>query len=152
MRLFRRFLFLAFWLALIFKVAGAQGQVPVKAPIEVVMDGKRYPSLHAYQLDRLKLKMGEVFSGIPLQEFDDQELVSIIEELRRDQAAAQGEGNTDSIPGTSSQTDSLSKEGSGEDVLLMEEMLKGYKEGHEEAPNLILDSEKMKTITISPPR
>jgi hypothetical protein len=115
------------------------------------MDGKSYPSTHAYQLDRLKLKMRGVLSGTSLQEFDDQELISILKELRREQTASPGGGNADPIPGVSSQSAPSSKEGSAEEALLMEEMLKGYREKHGETPDLILDPQKMKTITIPPP-
>lgn len=130
--------------------AGAQEKVPAKASIEVVMDGKSYPSMHAYQRDRLKSRMKEGFFGIRLEEFDDQELVSIIGELRQEQRNSQvgGEEYPDPVPGTVSQSASFLKEESKENVLLMEEMLQGYKEKHGTAPTLILAPEKIKTITI----
>lgn len=129
--------------------AGAQDS-PGKASIEVVMEGKSYPSLHAYQLDRLKLRMRESFSGISLQEFDDHELISLIGELRQEQTTSQtqGERNLAPVPGTVSPSASFDQEESNDDVLRMEEMLQGYREKHGETPHLILAPEKIKTITI----
>ena len=149
MKLFHRLIFLVLLPASISGAAGAQDK-SVKASIEVVMDGKSYPSLHAYQLDRLKLRMRESFSGISLQEFNDHELISLIGELRQEQTTpqAQGERNFVSVPGTVSPSLSFDQEESNEDVLRMEEMLQGYSEKHGKTPRLILAPEKIKTITI----
>lgn len=60
----------------------AQAAKTSRDPIEVFADGKRYPSLHAYKLQRLKDNLRGVLSPGQLREFSAEEISAVILEIK----------------------------------------------------------------------
>lgn len=101
-------------------------------PVEVVVAGKRYPSLHAYKLQQLKDNLRGVLSPGQLREFSEEEISAVIREIQAQPPVMAAAPVTDTHIGQ------------------MEEMLKDYRAEHPSAPSLEVDSGKIRTIIIKP--
>lgn len=120
--------------------AFAQSPDPSKESAEVVVAGKRYPSLRAYKLQRLKDDLGGVLSPAQLREFSAAEIVAVIHELQtQPPVTAQPPAREQTVPAEDPQAGQ------------MEEMLKDYRAAHPGAPSLEVDPQKVKTVIIKPP-
>ena len=132
-------LFFLVYIALPLVYASAQSSDASQDSIEVVVGGKRYPSLHAYKLQRLKDDLRGALSPAQLREFSTEEIYAVIQQLK-DQ------------PPVMTQPPSQERTVPAEDpqVGQMEEMLKGYRAEHPDDPSLEMDPQKIKTIIIKP--
>ncbi|GEM_PF-4261585 len=113
--------------------AFAQSAKKSEEPIEVVVGGKTYPSLHAYKLQRFKDDLRGVLSSAELREFSAREIAAVILELQ-------------SQPSAPEVTEPAADGKTGE----MEEMLEDYRAAHPDAPPPEADPRKVKTIIIKP--
>ncbi len=125
-------------------------------PVKIIVDGKRYPSLHAYKLKRLKEELKQVLSAGQIREFSEEELCAIIKELKEPDA----DGNS---PDTQKEeTRSPSPDATGDikepsrgpdkdpDTVQMKEMLHDYLNRHKDVSPVVFDPQKVKTIIIQP--
>ena len=110
-----------------------------RAPIEIFADGKRYPSLHAYKLQRLKDHLRGVLSPGQLREFSAEEISAIIREIQNQPPVmAQLPAPKPAV----SPADARSK--------LIEEALENYNARYGDGPSVTVDPVKGKTIIIQP--
>ncbi len=134
---------LVFFVAFISVPAGyvfAQASETSRDPVEIFADGKRYPSLHAYKLQRLKDDLRGVLSPAELREFSAQEISVIIREIKtQPPVMAQIPVQEVKAPATDARI--------GE----MEEMLKDYSAAQNRGdPSLAVDPARVKTVIVKP--
>ena len=111
-----------------------------QGPVEVVVAGKRYPSLHAYKLQQLKDHLRGVLSSGQLREFSAEEISAIIREIQNQPPVmAQLPAPKPAV----SPADARSK--------LIEEALENYNAQYGDDPASTIDSVRGKTIIIKPP-
>lgn len=134
---------LGFFVAFIILPAGyvfAQAAETSRDPVEIFANGKRYPSVHAYKLQRLKDDLRGVLSPAELREFSAQEISAVIREIKtQPPVMAQTPAQEVKAPATDAQI--------GE----MEEMLKDYNAAqNRDNPSLAVDPAKVKTVVVNP--
>lgn len=133
---------LVFLIAFIVLPAGyvfAQAAKTSRGPIEVFADGKRYPSLRAYKLQRLKDNLRGVLSPGQLREFSAEEISAVILEIKtQPPVMAQPPAQDVTVPAADAR------------VTQIEEALKDYHALRGDNPPLTGDPSKVKTIIIKP--
>jgi len=150
------FLLIGFGLYIIFNgltLAHAQ-QIPSNA-IEIIIEGKKYGSIHEYRREQIKNILINALAADDLQAFKEEELFDIIKDVRKQQIADGPTAETDK--GTNSPPDPFQQDqqSNEEDAFdpnssQMEEMLKDYLNEHKDVDPVIIDPEKVKSIKIEP--
>lgn len=123
--------------------------------VEMIMDGKRYGSIHEYRLTQIKNILISALSADNLQAFTDDELCEVIKEVRDQQIS--GKSSSEVAPHSNLETFIQEQDRqSGENGTLdldsaqMQEMLQSYYEEHEESDPILIDPKKVKSILIEP--
>lgn len=131
-------------------------------PVEIIADGKRYPSLHAYKLKRLQEELRQVLSVGRIREFSQEELCAVMQELKQaDVEENPPDTEKEETPPPLTDPTGDFKEGPAEgasgvpddsdpDTAEMEEMLYDYLNGHKDVSPVVFDPRKVKTILIKP--
>lgn len=117
----------------------AQDTKTSREPIEIFAAGKRYPSLHAYKLQRLKDDLRGVLSSGQLREFSAQEIATVIEELKTEPPVMA------QLPMSKPAVSTADARGK-----LIDKALKDYNALHGDDPSVTIDPVKSKTIIIKP--
>lgn len=112
----------------------AQPPDPASPTVEVVIDGKEYASVHAYQREKLKARLKTALIPADWREFNDQELCAIIQELSQSQNAAG--------PAQKPAENAVHEQ--------MQEMLQDFLATHDDVRPVDVDPSKVKTILIQP--
>ena len=119
--------------------AFAQSPDTPKESVEVVAGGKRYFSVHAYKLQKLKDDLRGVLSPGQLREFSEEELSAVIREIQfQPPAMAQLPAPEATAPVADAR------------IKLIEEALKDYNAQYRDDPALRVDPAQGKTIIIKP--
>ena len=142
-----------FWVVLLRPFVVSSQNSP--SNIEIIIEGKRYLSIHEYQREKIREDLSQLLSTKNLSEFSDEEILSIIQEVRNSK-------NRGDLPSQSSTLENPQKPMSLEDKPLgednapdldgsqMMEMLDKYQVGHKGAVPFVLKPDKMKNIIIQP--
>lgn len=123
--------------------------------VEVVVQGRQYPSMRAYKREQIKAALQRVFSSQDLGAFSEDELCEIIKDVRQQQTAG---GSSKEPSGTAARSPDETPqgqeaaEGSGRGLSdsQMREMLKDYLREHTDAGTLLIDPGKVKDMIIGP--
>jgi len=110
-----------------------------RAPVEIFAAGKRYPSLHAYKLQRLKDHLRGVLSPGQLREFSAEEISAVVQELRTEPPVMA------QLPAPE-----LAVSPAEARRKLVEEALENYNARYGDGPPVTVDPVKGKTIIIQP--
>lgn len=127
--------FIAFFIGYAF----AQPLTTPQKSVEIVVAGKRYPSLHAYKLQQLKDDLRGVLSSGQLRKFSQEEISTVVQELKTEPPVMP---QLPSAKATVSAADARIKQ--------VEEALKNYNARHKDDPSLTDDPARGKTIIIKP--
>ncbi len=124
--------------------SGVHAQPPGTASpsIEVVIDGKGYASVHAYQREKLKARLKTALTPTDWREFSDQELCAIIEELSQSKNEAGPNSTENDTPMNPNEENAVHEQ--------MQEMLQDFLETHDDVQPVEVDPSKVKTILIQP--
>ncbi len=133
----------------------AQPSDPASPTVEVVIDGKEYVSVHAYQRERLKAKLKTVLIPTDWREFNDQELCAIIQELSQSKNAADParEPAGNDMPAKPMEVRKMPPVLGDEENAVheqMQEMLRDFLATHDDVRPVDVDPAKVKTILIQP--
>jgi len=127
-------------------------------PVEVIIDGKKYASIHVYKLQRLKEGLKHVLSAGQIQEFSEEELCAAMKELKQSDGGSVKTPDTQEneiSPSSLEETQNLKVPSVGSeedsDTAQMKEMLQDYLTEHEDVSPVVFDPQKVKTVIIRPP-
>jgi len=129
-------------------------QIPSNA-VEVIVGGKQYGSIHEYRLEQIKNVLINALAAEDLQVITEEELVNIIKDIRKQQAADVPTADTEKVPDSPLDSFRQNQQSNNEDALdpntsQMEEMLKDYLNKHQDVDPVIIDPDKVKSIIIKP--
>jgi len=129
-------------------------QVPLNN-VEIIVDEKRYESIHDYRRQQIKDALVNVLAAEKLQLFTEEELYEIIREVRNQQETERTLQKSDGFKNLLSDAQQQDQQASEENPLElspseMQEMLDSYYEDYEQAAPLLLDPNKVKSIIIEP--
>lgn len=126
-------------------------------PVEVVIDGKKSASIHAYKLQRLKEELKHVLSAGQIQEFSEEELCAAMKELKQSDGGSVETPDTredEMRPPSLEETQNLKVPSVGHegdsDTAQMKEMLQDYLTEHKDVSPVVFDPQKVRTVIIRP--
>jgi len=120
--------------------------------VEIIVDGKRYGSMHEYRLKQIENILMNALATDDLQVFTEEELYKVIKRVRDQQASdtlSMGSGESSDLQPDAQQQNS-GKNTLDADSSQMQKMLKSYYKEHKEVSPVLFDPQKVKSIIIEP--
>lgn len=123
--------------------------------VEILIEGKRYRSSHDYQRGKLKDALSNYLSESILHDFNDDEILDVITEIRQSHQAGKSvshppEAATHDVADPSLTLPPDVTANPEPDGSEMQKMLKQYRQEHAEADTVTINPEKVKDIFIQP--
>ena len=115
--------------------------------VEVLVNGKTYPSMREYKKAQLKAHLSELLSYSSLKDFSDEELLEIIRGVRLIKSSHPNSLDKSSN-NTATQAISKDEPDAQDDQNQMKEMLSDYMREHKGVKPVPLDQQKIKSIII----
>jgi len=132
----------------------AQDQKDSSGLVEVVIQGKKYQSIRAYKQEQIKNILMRVLSSYDLKEFSEDELCTMIKEIRDGQQTSDADPKndlelTDQGSNGAVRNKRINEENNRDpSVAQMQEMLKSYLDEHESVDPSFVDPDKVKSIIL----
>lgn len=122
--------------------------------VEIVIDGKKYESIQDYRRQHVKDVLVSALSAGDLEMFTESELCEIIKEIRTSEISDTPDIEPDEYKGLQS-VDQKYESSTEEEALdlnpsQMQDMLDSYFLEHKDLDPVLLDPDKVKSITIEP--
>jgi hypothetical protein len=127
----------------------------VSPGIEILIDGKKYNTIHEYKLQKIKIVLQKALAAYNLQGFSEDELIQVVKEVRAQQLEnysfqKMSEPARKNLENPSLDDQTVAEDVSDVTVLEMREMLQDYLKEHDASKPLTVDFNKLKTIIIKP--